>query len=68
MFTQIVTFLLLLFLLLFYANSLPLLLKIIGKQDSGKKIVKDISCCHGNQIFDAMFSETLPFFHIFSFN
>ena len=29
--------------------------------------VKDISYCHGSQIFDAMFSQILTFFDIFFF-
>ena len=46
---------------------LSLLLKCIGEQDSVKKIVKGITCCHGNPIFDTMFSQILTF-DIFSFN
>ena len=47
-------------------ETLPLLLKYIGEQDSGNFFVKDISCCHGNQIFDAMqFSQILTFLIFF---
>ena len=47
---------------------LPLLLKFIGEQDSVKKIVKGITCCHGNPSFNAMFSQILAFFDFFPFN
>ena len=40
---------------------LPLLLKIIAEQDFVKFFVKGITCCHGNPIFDAMFSQILTF-------
>ena len=42
---------------------LLLLLKIFGEQDSGKIIVKGITWCHDNPIFDAMFSQILIFFN-----
>ena len=39
----------------------PILLKFIGKQDSGKILRKGMTCCHGNPVFDAMFTQTLTF-------
>ena len=47
---------------------LPLLLKFIGEQDSGKMFVKDKTCCHGNPSFDANVQSNFDFFNIFSFN
>ena len=46
-------------------ETLPLLLKFLGKQDSVKGFVKGISCFHGNQIFDAMFNQILTFLIFF---
>ena len=46
-------------------ETLPLLLKFIREQESGKFFVKFISCCHGNQFFDAMFSQILTFLIFF---
>ena len=31
----------------------------------GNSFVRDISCCHGNQIFDAMFGQILTFMIFF---
>ena len=39
----------------------PLLLKFIGEQDFGKILVKGITCCQGNPVFDAMFTQILTF-------
>ena len=44
----------------------PLLLKFIGKQDSGKFCVKDITCFDDNHFFDAMFTQILTFLIFFS--
>ena len=45
-----------------YYETLPLLLKCIGEKDSVTIFfVKGITCCHGNPIFDAMFSQSLNF-------
>ena len=49
-------------------ETLPLLLTFIGEQKPGKFFVKDVKCCHGNQIFDAIFSQILTFSYFFSFN
>ena len=45
---------------------LPLSLKLIGEGDFVKKIVKGITCCHGNPICDAMFGQILTFLIFFS--
>ena len=38
---------------------LQLLLKFIGEQNFVKIFVRGVTCCHGNSIFDAMFSQNL---------
>ena len=40
---------------------MPLLLKYIGEQDFVKKNCHGITCCHGNSIYDAMFSQIVTF-------
>ena len=48
---------------------LPLLLNFIREQDFVKKVfVKGITCCHGNPIFEALFSQNLTFLIFLSFN
>ena len=42
-------------------DLLPLMIKFIGEQDSGKMVCQGITCCHGNPIFDGMFSQILTF-------
>ena len=40
---------------------LILILNFIGEQDSVKRFVKGIICCHGNLISEAIFSQILNF-------
>ena len=44
---------------------LPLLLKFIGEQDSGKIFCQRYNLCRSNPIFDAMFSQILTFLIFF---
>ena len=45
-----------------------LLLKFIGEQDSEKIYIYGITCCHGNAVFDAVFTQILTFLVFFSIN
>ena len=46
-------------------ETLPPLPTFIGEEEPGYIFVKDVRCCHGNQIFDAMFSRILTFLTFF---
>ena len=46
----------------------PLSLKFTGEQDSEKIYINGSTCCHGNAVFDAMFTQILTFLVFFSIN
>ena len=39
----------------------PLLPKFIGEQDSAKILRQGYTCCHGNHVFETMFTQILTF-------